>query len=74
MTVTGLSTVNLSTTTPLQQFILFALMLLGDVVRLIVDSHVLHSAMKISFFRLRYLLLWCSCGSGELTRTASDGY
>lgn len=32
MTVTGLSTVNLSTITPFQQFLLFFLMLIGDVV------------------------------------------
>lgn len=32
MTVTGLSTINLSTTTPFQQSILFVLMLFGDVV------------------------------------------
>lgn len=39
MTVTGLSTVNLSTTTPFQQAILFFLMLLGDVVRGVLRSY-----------------------------------
>lgn len=34
MTVTGLTTVNLSTVTPLQQFILFVLMWAGDIVSL----------------------------------------
>ena len=68
MTVTGLSTINLSTTTPLQQFILFALMLLGDVVRhQLPHPRVLRGSVMLSFRRLRYLSLWCSSGSGELT-------
>lgn len=47
MTVTGLSTVNLSTTTPFQQSVLFVLMLLGDVVCNVFDFEHVRSWLKL---------------------------